>query len=204
MLKIQRFEESFTTFVDINFGCVYSWQYGDAHRQASYDALFEALLALLMAMGISYDEFIEQEVLAWSTPASTGNPLALPFTADFLPFYANYKYTFLVSCLQEKKPVKDISAALIQACYFVMGDSPEEDWRLNYWLEFLSDYPNPAAVSVIAFLLPFITTDWYVQTRDFSFALHYVLAANPGPEATYLEHQLVLLQQATDEEFNVR
>jgi hypothetical protein len=106
--------------------------------------------------------------------------------------------------LQEQKPVKDISAALIQACYFVMGDAPEEDWRLYNLLEFLSDYPNPAAVSLIAFLLPFITTEWYVQTRDFSFALHHVLAANPGPEATYLEHQLALIQQATDEEFNVR
>jgi hypothetical protein len=157
-----------------------------------------------MATGTDYDDFIEKELLAWSTPASEGNPLALPFTETFLPLYTNYKYTFLVSCLQKKKPVKDISAALIHACYFVMGDSPDEDWSLNYLLEFLSDYPNPAAVSVIAFLLPFITTEWYVQTRDFSFALHHVLAANPGPEATYLEHQLALLQQATDEEFNVR
>ncbi|WBO86707.1 hypothetical protein [Hymenobacter yonginensis] len=209
MLAIQRFEESFATFIEVGYGNVFvnnKWKYDYAQYRASNHAVWNALLELLTATGVNYDDFIEQELLAWSTPASTGNPLALPFTDAFLPLYANerHKYTFLINCLQIQEPEKDISAALIQACYFVMGNSPEEDMGLNNLLEFLGNYPNPAAVSLIAFLVPFITTEWYVQTRDFSFSLHHVLAANPGPEATHLEHQLALLQQATDKEFNVR
>jgi hypothetical protein len=209
MLELQRFEESFATFIEVTYKNAFvdnQWKYDYAQYRASYDSVWESLLALLAAIGIAYDDFIEQELVAWATPASTGNPLALPLTEAFLPLYANadHKYSFLVICLQMKTPEKDVSAALIQACYFVMGDTPEEDWSLYNLLEFLSHYPNPSAVSLIAFLMPFITTEWYVQTRDFSFALHNVLAANPGPEATHLEHQLALLQQATDEEFRVR
>lgn len=187
--EIVRFEEVFSTFLELTYRNEdrgNSWKYSDAQYQATYQALLESLLALLTAMAISYDEFITQELGAWSTPVSEGNPLGLPFTETFLSLYTDkaYKAFFLISCLQSKKPEKDISAVLLQACYYEVQEKLTACVGIATWLDFLGDYPTPAAVEFINYILPHINDDWYGQ--DLALHLPYVLQVNPGPAATAL------------------
>lgn len=199
MLEIQAFEEAFHTFIDLIYNDVHDghkWKYTTEQRQASYDSLFASLLALLPALNVAYDDFIEQELLAWATTtASDGNPLALPFTQRFVPQYArrDYKGSFLYICLQSKASEKDISAALIQVCYFEVEGNLEACDGIYIWLEFLAAYPpNPAAVGFIAYILPYVNKDWYSQ--ELAYYLPYLLERNPGPEATALLAQWEALE----------
>ena len=187
--EIADFEEAFATFIELTYRNEYSghnWKYNEAQYQANYQSLFESLLALLAAVSIAYDEFIAQELHAWSTSDSAGNPLLLPFTEPFLPLYTDkaYKASFLLFCLQSRKPEQDIAAALIQACYYEVQDNLAACFGIATWLEFLADYPNPASVELIAYILPYINEDWYSQ--DLALYLPYVLQMNPGPAATAL------------------
>jgi hypothetical protein len=197
MQEIRHFEEAFATFIEIIYSQVYSgngWKYTSEQRQASYQSVFDSLLALLAALTITYDDFIEQELYAWSTSVSEGNPLALPFTEPFLPLYTDkaYKGSFLVICLQSKGPEKDISVALIQACYYEVYENLEACWGISTWLEFLRDYPNPDAVKFIEYILPYVNDDWYGQ--DLAIHLPRVLEVNPGPAATTLMAQWEALE----------
>jgi hypothetical protein len=189
MQEIARFEEAFATFIELNYHDVYGdnkWKYTGEQRQANYQLLFDSLLALLTAQALAYDTFIEQEWIAWSTPTSESNPLALPFTEVFLPFYTrpNYKYHFLSICMQSQVPAKNISTALLQACYFEVNRNLEACFGISTLLDFLGEYPNPAAVEFIAYILPYINDDWYGQ--DLVIHLPYVLEVNPGLAATAL------------------
>jgi hypothetical protein len=187
--EIARFEEVFATFIELTYRDEFSghnWKYSDAQYQANYHSLIESLLALVAAMNIAYDEFIAQELYAWSTSDSEGNPLLLPFTEPFLPLYRDkaYKASFLIFCLQSRKPEQDISTALIQACYYEVQDNLAACFGIATWLEFLAAYPNPASVEFIDYILPYINEDWYGQ--DLALYLPYVLKMNPGPAATAL------------------
>jgi hypothetical protein len=189
MQELVRFEEAFATFIELTYNDIYienKWKYDQAQRQANYQILFDSLLALLTVQAIDYDNFIEQEWYAWSTPTSKGNPLALPFTETFLPLYTrpNYKYSFLHICMQSKAPAKNISAALLHACYFRVQGNLDECFGISTLLAFLGDYPNPAAVEFIEYILPYVNDDWYGQ--DLVIHLPYVLEVNPGPAATAL------------------
>jgi hypothetical protein len=189
MQEVIRFEEAFTTLIELNFNDIYTengWKYNQAQRQVNYQILFDSLLALLTAQVIDYDNFIEQEWYAWSTPTSNGNPMALPFTEAFLPLYTrpNYKYYFLYICMQSQAPAKNISAALLHACYFEVRDNLDACFGISTLLDFLGDYPNPAAVEFIDYILPYVNDDWYGQ--DLVIHLPYVLKINPSPAATAL------------------
>lgn len=191
MLAIQAFEEAFQAFIDVTYNDVHDgrkWKYTSEQRLASYDALLASLLALLAALNVAYDDFLEQELVAWATfPGSDGNPLALPFTQSFVPQYArkDYKGSFLYICLQSKACEKDISTALIQACYFNVQGNLEDCYGIYSWLGFVTEYPpNPAAVGFIAYILPHINEHWY--SEELACYLPYVLETNPGPTATAL------------------
>ncbi|SDY66626.1 hypothetical protein [Hymenobacter psychrophilus] len=166
--------------------------------RADYHALFDALLALLALQGIDYDDFIEQEILAWSDPLSKGNPCELPFEAGFLKFYTSsgYKFSFLVLCLQIQPPVRNISTPLLLACYHVLNDSPGLYARLTLWLDSLVDYPNPNAIGLVAAVLPLLNNDWYGQ--DLHLNLPYLLTQNPGPVATAVQAQLTQVTEVLD------
>jgi hypothetical protein len=195
--EIARFEAAFSTFVAILYGDD-KWRYEAAERQASYQAVFDALLLLLAARGIAYDDFVEQELTAWATPPSAGNPLALPFTQAFLPLYESrrYKDSFLIICLQSREPAKDISTALLHACYCEVQGKLDGCFGISTWLDFLGNYPNPEAVRFIAFIMPFINDDWYGQ--DLAAHLPYVLQVNPGPAATALLAEWEALEALLD------
>lgn len=198
MQEIQAFEASFQNFVDINYHNAHDgnkWKYSEEQRRASYESLFASLLTLLATLNIAYDDFIEQELMALASTTSNGNPLALPLTPSFVPLYTQhkgYKGSFLIICMQTKAPEKDISAALIQVCYFDTRVNLEACYGIYLWLEFLGDYPpNPTTVGFIAYILPHVNEDWYSQQL-----LHYIpyeLRRNPGPEATALLAQWEVL-----------
>jgi len=199
MLEVQAFEEAFQTFIDITYQDVHDghkWKYTTEQRLANYDSLLASLLALLATLHVAYDDFIEQELAAWATTTvSNGNPLALPFTQLFVPQYSrkDYKGSFLYICLQSKAPEKDISTALIQACYFEVQGNLEACYGIYIWLEFLAEYPpNPAAVEFIAYILPHVNEDWYSQ--ELACYLPYLLERNPEPEATALLAQWKALE----------
>ncbi|RZJ88140.1 MAG: hypothetical protein EOO60_11430 [Hymenobacter sp.] len=86
--------------------------------------------------------------------------------------------------MQSKAPAKNISAALLQACYFEVSRNLEACFGISTLLDFLGEYPNPAAVEFIAYILPYINDDWYGQ--DLVIHLPYVLKVNPGPAAPAL------------------
>jgi len=195
--EIARFEAAFSTFVTILHGDD-KRRYDGAERQASYQAVFDTLLLLLAASGIAYDDFVEQELSAWATPPSAGNPLALPFTQAFLPLYESRpnKRSFLIICLQSQEPAKDISAALLRVCYFEVQRQLDACFGISTWLDFLGNYPNPEAVRFIAYIMPFINDDWYGQ--DLAAHLPYVLQVNPGPAATALLAEWEALEARLD------
>jgi len=199
MLETQAFEEAFQTFIDVSYKNVHDghkWKYTAEQRRASYDSLVASLLALLAILNITYDDFIEQELVAWATStASDGNPLALPFTQPFVPQYArkDYKGSFLCLCLQSRAPDKDISTALIQACYFNAQENLEDCYGIYLWLGFVTEYPpNPAAVDFIAYILPHVNEDWY--SEELACYLPYLLETNPGLKATALLAQWKTLE----------